>query len=418
MTTAPTTLLLLLLLSLVCTGVVLAQSPGASLTVTVTSFPAYDPNYPVVCTSCPCAAYTTAVKQSKVSGRITWNSSLGPATNYKVALYLLMPDTWWWAKPTFTNRYAAVNASGFWSTTVYSYCLDPQAFKIAAFVMPTTANPDTLQDGRVCPCNSGKEMFLDIGCLPPAQQGYPSTVVKRGVSDPYFYFQGHTFYKKQCTTACGPGDHQFNRSNVAVTAQGIELSIKKSTTGVWSSAEVYNVEALGYGTYLLQTTGPLVPFDLHCTLGLFLYDDCSSDAASVWYRELDFEFARWNSNSDPGAQYVVQPYTVPSNIFKYPVNNQTGSQTVTLVMDWNATRIRFATIFGATNLANLASTPAANVSRTWKFTNAASIPTPGFAKLHLNAWIQTGLNPVSTSTLTYVVNAFQFSTSNDLLWPF
>ena len=50
----------------------------------------------------------------------------------------------------------------------------------------------------------------------------------------------------------------------------------------------------------LQVTGPLVPFDLQCTLGLFTYDDCSADAAAASYRELDFEFSRWNNVTAPG----------------------------------------------------------------------------------------------------------------------
>lgn len=185
---------------------------------------------------------------------------------------------------------------------------------------------------------------------------------------------------------------------------------------MWRSAEVYNVEALGYGTYLLQTTGPLAPFDLRCTLGLFLYDDCSADAAAANYRELDFEFARWNDVNDPGAQFVVQPYTTPGNIFKYALPTN-GTQTVTLVMDWNATRIRFATIQGLTTLASLATTLPPSIIRSWVYTNTAFIPTPGFAKLHLNAWIQTNLSPASSTTLTYTIKDFQFSTSNDLLWP-
>ncbi len=160
-----------------------------------------------------------------------------------------------------------------------------------------------------------------------------------------------------------------------------------------------------------------VPFDLRCTLGLFLYDDCSADAEAAHYRELDFEFSRWNSASDPGAQYVVQPYTVPANIRKYALNRTGATQTVTLVMDWNATRIRFATITGQRNLTALASTPVASIARQWTFSDTTYIPTPGFAKLHLNAWVLTNLSPASATTLRYTIRSYQYSPSNNLLWP-
>eukprot|EP00048_Salpingoeca_helianthica_P021402 m.12084 g.12084 ORF g.12084 m.12084 type:complete len:410 (-) comp5947_c0_seq2:31-1260(-) len=392
---------------------VFAQTPGTALSVRITNFPAYNASYS--CASCPCTQFTPTLNQATVSGTITWDSALGPATNYKVAIYILMPDKYWWAKPTFNNRYAAVSATGTWQTNIFTFCLDPLAMRIAAFVIPVAENPDTLEDGRVCPCSAGPDLELSIGCLPPAQQNYPSTVIKRGPREPYLEFANRTFYKKVCTSACGPGAHEFSRSNIALNSQGLQLSIRK-TGGVWRSAEVHNMQALGYGTYLLQVTGPLVPFDLRCTLGLFLYDDCSADAEAAHYRELDFEFSRWNSATDPGSQYVVQPYTVAGNIYKYALSNQGGSsQTVTLVMDWNATRIRFATITGLRTLANLASTPLSSFAQTWVFSDTTYIPSPGFAKLHLNAWVQTGLNPASTTTLTYTIRTFEFSQSNSLL---
>ncbi len=218
-------------------------------TVRIKAFPPFNPTYS--CPSCPCAAFD-AVSSATVSGDITWDALDSP-TNYKIALYILGTDMWWWAKPTFTNRYASVLADGTWSTPLYSHCFDPKAFEIVAFVVPVAADPDTLQDGRTCGCaTGGANTTFGYNCLPPAQQGYASHSVLRGLTEPYFAWSGYILQKKSCTSACGPGSHLFNPAGVTVTTGGaLQLSIKKYGT-IWQSAEATFQHILGYGTYLFQ----------------------------------------------------------------------------------------------------------------------------------------------------------------------
>lgn len=114
------------------------------------------------------------------------------------------------------------------------------------------------------------------------------------------------------------------------------------------------------------------------------------------HRELDFEFSRWNNLDEPGAQYVVQPHGTAGhrvspplrplvlksvlhfhsffifvhlpNIseahpvwgmlqFTYPMPfSYAGDETVTCVMQWTASIVRFWTLSGHYDLATLGST--------------------------------------------------------------
>eukprot|EP00048_Salpingoeca_helianthica_P019147 m.244420 g.244420 ORF g.244420 m.244420 type:complete len:418 (-) comp30910_c0_seq1:63-1316(-) len=411
--------LVVLAVGLVFTGltvcsVALSQVSPTKLGITISYYPEYNSSY--ACSVCPCENFTAELRSATVAGTIVWDPKVSPATNYKVALYILMPDKKWWAKPTFEERYVPVDPTGRWESTIFTDCFDPLAMRIAAFVLPADADPDRTNAPRSCPCSSGRDLVLDIGCLPPAIAGFPSTVVKRGFPEPYFEFSGHTFTKKLCPTACGPGNHEYSLDNVVLTNEGVELSIRQ-TNGVWRSAEVHTVEALGFGTYLVQITGPFVPMDLYSTLGIFLYDDCSPDIKAVTNREMDIEFSHWSQPGDPGAQFVIQPYLSEGHTYRFALN-RSGTQTLTLVMDWNPARVRFACILEPRTLADLASTPRNQIEETWTFTNKSAIPTQGFSKFHVNVWVQEGVSPQSPSPITFTMHTFEFSKSNNLLWAF
>jgi hypothetical protein len=223
------------------------------LAISIDNFPEYSDSY--VCTTCPCENFTAALQGSVVSGRIQWSSDLEPATDYKVHLYLLMPDKTWWLRPSLAERDIPVAFDGTWEARVFSNCRDPMAIRFAAFLLPKVAKPDKRGGPYVCPCSAGSELFFDTGCLPPAPLGFPAAVIKRGMTDPFFQYAGHSFGKKICLTPCTPGNHEYTSNNVVVSDTGIELRITENN-GVWQSAEIYTLKTLGYGTYLVQITGP------------------------------------------------------------------------------------------------------------------------------------------------------------------
>jgi hypothetical protein len=158
--------------------------------------------------------------------------------------------------------------------------------------------------------------------------------------------------------------------------------------------------------------------DLFCALGVFFYDECSSDAVAKSHREIDIEFSHWSQPADPGVQFVVQPFRSPGHTQRFALSQslQPGKQTLTMVIDWSPRRVHFAVIRGIRILADLASTPSELVEESWTFSNASAIPDPGLTKFHVNAWVQAGVVPASPSPIVFNILDFQFSPSNSLFW--
>jgi hypothetical protein len=112
----------------------------------------------------------------------------------------------------------------------------------------------------------------------------------------------------------GPGPNWFSGSNVELDAQG-RLHLKATRReGGCVSAEVVTSSSLGYGTYRFTVDSNLDSLSKNLVLGLFTWDDTSADS---FHREIDVEIGRWDRESGADSQFVIQPYTMPANIFRF-----------------------------------------------------------------------------------------------------
>ncbi|MGH9657507.1 MAG: glycoside hydrolase family 16 protein, partial [Bryobacteraceae bacterium] len=128
-------------------------------------------------------------------------------------------------------------------------------------------------------------------------------------------FSGYQWTVKNSTNRVGPGPNFFSDStaNVWVDGQGqLHLKIAKRQ-GKWYCAEIVSVDSFGYGTYRFSINSRVDNIDPNAVLGLFTWNDLPD----YNHREIDVEFARWGSAANQNAQYVVQPYTNPLNIFRF-----------------------------------------------------------------------------------------------------
>jgi hypothetical protein len=112
----------------------------------------------------------------------------------------------------------------------------------------------------------------------------------------------------------GPGPNWFSADNVELDAKG-RLHLKAtSRDGGCVSAEIVTLSSLGYGTYRFTIDSNLDRLSKNLVLGLFTWDDTSAES---FHREMDVEIGRWGDENAADAQYVIQPYSIPANIFRF-----------------------------------------------------------------------------------------------------
>jgi hypothetical protein len=103
--------------------------------------------------------------------------------------------------------------------------------------------------------------------------------------------------------------------------------------------------SLGYGTYtfVVRDTSKL---EAAAVFSMFTYDYAG---ASEYKREMNIEVTRWGDSADWGdpatknSQYVVQPYYLPENTFRFTL----PSGLITHSLRWELGRAVFKTVRGA-----------------------------------------------------------------------
>jgi hypothetical protein len=165
----------------------------------------------------------------------------------------------------------------------------------------------------------------------------------------------------------------------------------------WCSAEIFTTQTLGYGTYSFNISSSLNDLDPNLTLGLFTWDAQASQQSN---REWDLEFSRWGGGSSPNAQYVVQPYSSPTDIQQFTIG-ATGA--TTHFVNWSTNSLSFSSYSGNTLI------------NSWTYTpNAFPVPTPGDVHLHMNFYVGTGASPKYLSGQEIIVSNFQYIPSQPL----
>ncbi len=215
-------------------------------------------------------------------------------------------------------------------------------------------------------------------------------------------FSGYAWGVKASPDPVGPGPNRFSdlSSDVLVDAEGcLHLKIV-SRNGIWYCTEVVLIDSFGYGTYTFNLLNRVDQLDPNAVLGLFTWDDT---APQLHHREIDIEFSRWGSAQAPNSQYVVQPYTFPTNIHRFETHLESDLSTHYFI--WDANQIEFGSYQGLPS--NLGS-PIEN----WIYTGSNN-PPPGIENVRLNLWLMGGKPPTDGQEVEVVVESFRFTpTSN------
>ena len=206
-------------------------------------------------------------------------------------------------------------------------------------------------------------------------QGGPVTLVTivKGTGTPQFAptgslkFSGYDWDVRTIASDKGGMNNLYDAENASTDSSGaLHLQIKKKS-GRWSCAEIFLKRSLGYGTYVVAVRD-ISHLEPAAVFSMFTFDEFNADQH---YREMDIEISRWgDARSKNNAQYVVQPFYNPGNLFAFAA----PAGTLTYSMRWESGRATFKTFRGRT-------TDSGVPFSEQEF--SSGIPSPGQTKLRL-----------------------------------
>jgi hypothetical protein len=118
-------------------------------------------------------------------------------------------------------------------------------------------------------------------------------------------WKGHTW---KVTNGGMAGVAPGSGRNIFVDAHGfLHLKITR-TGGMWTAAEVFTTDRLGFGTYQWQIEGTIDALEPPVVLGLFPYGPAAG-IGKDGENEMDTEFSRWSDTVPTNADFTFYPPT-------------------------------------------------------------------------------------------------------------
>jgi len=199
----------------------------------------------------------------------------------------------------------------------------------------------------------------------------------------------------------GPGPNAWDEANVWLdSATNLHLKISQRG-GKWSCAEISMQKRLGFGRYEFQTSGRLDLLDDNVVLGLFNYP--TAGVGSDGTHEIDIEFARWGSASNPMGNFTVWPvqkglkHTTKSFVFSLAGDQSTHR------FAWSRDKILFQ------SLQSHRDQDGDELSR-WLY--QPKEPSQSISQqampVHVNLWLFRGLPPKNGLEVEVILRAFKF----------
>jgi hypothetical protein len=194
----------------------------------------------------------------------------------------------------------------------------------------------------------------------------------------------------------GPGPNVWNACQAWLDADGLHLRLERIGS-VWTSAEVYTTDVVGYGRLEFEIATPLGALDPNVVLGLFTYPGAGLDGL----HEIDIELARFG---DAGAMatnlnYVVYPGAPPkgaTGLCKQRWAAPPGASIHRFL--WAPTAVTFQSFSAAQIFSNTVP------DRSWRFVATSSVPvSSGQWPLHLNLWLYGGRAPLNGQPVEVVI---------------
>jgi hypothetical protein len=302
------------------------------------------------------------VNQQVLHGRVDVNPQ-----NYRIASYIFVEEAGgWWTKPTLNYPTIVINSDSTFVLDFTTGGIDYACTRLITFLVPVGYNPP---------------LAHPLAELPASMFNFPYAISARPHGNRTIHWSSMDWIVKRSVNnlAIGPGPNVFSSepSLVFVDNDGqLHLSIKYQN-GKWLCTEIIADTTLGYGVYTFRILSRVDDFDIVNVLGLFTWDDIakySLTAPTQYFRELDIEFSYWGDQYNDVGQYVIQPWTNPQNIYRFPMDSATNT---IHQIDWRKDTVIFRSLTADTTLLE-----------NWMVIGA-NVPKPELENIRLNFWISS-----------------------------
>ena len=276
----------------------------------------------------------------------------------------------WWVQPTAEQPFTAIEDGARWKSTTH-----PGSAYAAVLVGPGYRPPTTT---ATLPEVGGTVLAVAVAegnrLAQPAQ--------------PKIEFSGYEWELRRTASSRGGTRNQYDPANVWKDSQGfLHLRIAKQDQD-WTSAEVRLTRSLGYGSYrfVVRDVSHLEPA---AVFSIFTWDDAGPP------REMNLEFSRWGETASKNGQYVIQPYYMPANVFRF----HAPAGRLTNWLQWQPGRISFRTVEGA-------SSGTGREVASHAFTSGA--PSPGGESVHINLYVYGNRSNPLRNGCEVIVEQFEY----------
>jgi hypothetical protein len=247
-----------------------------------------------------------------VAGRVK-----GARPNQRIVLFA-RSDAGWWVQPFRSRPFTEIDRDSTWKSSIHLGQEYAALLVDADYRPPATSESLPERGGGIVAVTrvAGTGTFV----APP-----PKTIT----------FSGYDWSVRQ-TQNDRHGMNDYDARNVSVDGEGHLHLLLSERDGRWTSAEVRLTRSLGYGTYSFDVRDTS-QIDPSAAFSMYTFDPLGSDQN---FRELTVDVSRWGDPGNMNGQFVVQPETVPGNVFRFAI----PAGLVTHSFRWEPGRVSFKAV--------------------------------------------------------------------------
>jgi hypothetical protein len=285
----------------------------------------------------------------------------------------------WWVQPFADQPFTPIQPDSKWKSATHL------GTEYAALLVEPGFRPPPTMDAL--PTVGG-----DVAAVAIAKgEVSPSTISKT------LNFSGYEWTVRSAASDRGGTTNVYDPANAWTDAGGaLHLRIAQRA-GQWTCAEARLARSLGYGSYLfvVREASHLEPA---AVLSMFTWDDLGADQN---HREIGIDLAHWGDPASKNAQYLIQPYYVPTNVTRF----MAPSGVLTHSFRWEPGRVAFRTTHGKT-IRGVVGGGGSNVVAKHVFTSG--VPVPGGESVHLSLYVfGSSRTPLQNET-EVVIEKFEY----------
>lgn len=297
----------------------------------------------------------------------------GAGSDQQIVLYAQTVNGVWWVQPFAKQPFTKIEPDATWKNSTHL-----GTHYAALLVQPDYVPP------------------LRIAALPREGNGVVAVAVVQGQgtvnSQKILHFSGYDWVVRSTESQRGGAFNAYDPENVWTDQNGYLHLRMGMRDGKWTCAELGLTRNLGFGSYkfVVQDTGHLPST---AVLGMYTWDEAGTED---FHDELDIEVSRWGSKSGMNGQYIVQPFYVPENVFRF----MAPPGVLTFGFLWGPGSASFTTVRGS------GLTPQSGTVSAHTFTTG--IPTVATELVHIDLYDFHHSSNSSPQPVEVVIEKFQF----------